>query len=230
MRVNGQLAELGQRVDPRRDRLEIDGQPVRPSDRPAPLYLLVNKPAGMLSTCHDDRGRPVVLDLLPPHLAQGCGLHPVGRLDWDSTGALLLVNDGDITFWLTHPRFHIPKTYRVWVDGVPSADILRQWRQGVDLDGRPTRPAQVRVVRTGRGKTGGDRTCLEIILQEGRNRQIRRVAEQLGHPVQRLQRTAIGPILLHSPHHDPLPLGHYRSLDSHEISFLNSKNRHNIHQ
>lgn len=119
------------------------------------------------------------------------GLHPVGRLDADSSGALLLTNDGAFTYYLSHPRHHIPKTYRVWVQGQPPERVLQRWRQGIPLDGVMTLPAAVQLLRS-----EGDRSLLEIILHEGRNRQIRRVAEQLGYPVVALQRIAIGPVHL----------------------------------
>jgi 23S rRNA pseudouridine2605 synthase len=180
---------------------------------------LLNKPAGFVSTCHDPRDRRTILDLLPPELRHGYGIHPVGRLDTDSTGALLLTNDGDLTFVLTHPRHEISKTYRVWVEGDPSAATLRQWRQGVMLSGRRTLPARVCRLRT----SADQRTELEIILWEGRNRQIRRVAEQLGHPVIQLHRTAIGSIQLQTVGASTLPSGAYRSLEDGEISFLKAQ-------
>ena len=117
VRVNGRPVTVGDRADPDLDRIEIDGQRLQPrADR---LILLVNKPAGVLSTCHDPRGRPTVLDLLPPELRRGRGLHPVGRLDGDSRGALLLSNDGALTLRLTHPRYGHSKIYRVWIRAAP---------------------------------------------------------------------------------------------------------------
>lgn len=208
VRVNGTPAELGQRVDPMGDRIEVDGKPLHMDARPALHYLLLHKPAGVVSTCHDPRHRRTVLDLVP--VAQRPGLHPVGRLDTDSTGALLLTNDGDLTFALTHPSHDVPKTYRVWVEGQLSDRTLRQWRTGIDLDGRKTRPAEV-VVEAQRE----DRTRLRIVLREGRNRQIRRVAEYLGHPVISLHRIAIGSIQL-----GDLPRGKVRSLLPSEIKHL----------
>ena len=146
--------------------------------------LLINKPVGVICSCDDPQGRRTVLDLLPPE--HRAGLHPVGRLDADSHGALLLTDLGELTLKLTHPRYSHAKTYRVWVQGVPSEPVLDRWRRGVPLDGRLTRPARVRQLRT-----WGDRSLLEIELREGRNRQIRRMAEALGYPVVDLQRTAI---------------------------------------
>lgn len=208
VRLNGAVAELGQKADPAQDRIEVDGRLVQPQNRPDRLYLLLHKPEGVVSTCRDPQNRRTALDLLPTSLRQG--LHPVGRLDAASTGALLLTNDGTVTACLTHPRHSVAKTYRVWVEGQPSAAALQQWRQGVMLENRLTRPAGVRQL-----EVRADQTCLEVVLREGRNRQIRRVAAQLGHPVRALHRLAIGAIQLGG-----LASGQYRLLDLSEISFL----------
>ncbi|WP_421655779.1 pseudouridine synthase [Leptothermofonsia sp. ETS-13] len=219
VRLNGTIAQLGQKADPAFDRIEVDGIALQPASRPKPIYLLLNKPLGVVSTCTDPWGRVTVLDLLPPEFHHQQGIHPVGRLDADSTGALLLTNDGDLTYFLTHPRHCIPKTYEVWVAGFPSETVLRRWRQGVGLDGRKTLPAQVEVLE----QHPEDKTLLRIILREGRNRQIRRVAEQLGHPVIHLHRTAIGSIALQSPGSPPLPSGSCRPLKDIEIGFLKTQ-------
>lgn len=217
--VNDRVAHLGQKVDPAIDRIAVDGAVVSPTERPELVYFLMNKPAGVVSTCDDPHAKRTVLDLLPAPFQQGQGIHPVGRLDAESTGALLLTNDGHLTFYLTHPRHHIPKTYQVWVRGNPSAQTLARWRQGVLLDDRDTLPADIRVLR----QPSPQKTLLEVVLREGRNRQIRRVAEQLGHPVIHLHRTAIGEIQLRSPGMPELQPGHYRSLSNFEICFLNSQ-------
>ena len=216
VRVNGALAHVGQKVDPDRDTVTVDGI-VASVQRPALIYLLLNKPVGVLSTCDDPHRRPTVIELLPEQLRSGQGIHPVGRLDAESTGALILTNDGDLTFGLTHPRHSIPKTYRVLVEGHPPKAVLQMWREGVILDERKTRPASVRVI-----ETRGTQTTLEIILKEGRNRQIRRVAQQLGYPVVELHRTAIGSIELHTPGQDLLAPGSYRNLEDFEIRNLYS--------
>lgn len=189
VRVNGQVASLGARADPSRDHISVHGQ--RLAAPPPPLTLLLNKPPGVLCTCSDPQGRTTVLDLLPPEWRHGQGLHPVGRLDADSRGALLLSNDGALTLRLTHPRFGHRKTYRVWVEGHPSEETLGRWRAGVPLDGVPSAPVALRPLRH-----TGQATLLEVRMGEGRNRQIRRTAEWLGHPVRDLQRLAIGPIRL----------------------------------
>ncbi len=215
VRINGVLAHLGQKVDPHKDQITVDGQPVSIAQRPALIYLLLHKPPGVVSTCDDPQGRPTVLDLLPKELRLDQGIYPVGRLDADSTGALLLTNDGDLTFGLTHPRHNVPKTYQVLVKGHPSEAALQMWRQGVVIEGRKTRPAQVKII-----KRFTSSSCLEIILLEGRNRQIRRVAEVLGYVVIKLHRTAIGPIQLQVPRGGYLPEGDYRHLRESEIRFL----------
>jgi 23S rRNA pseudouridine2605 synthase len=209
VQINGIAAQLGQKVDPNVDRIQVDGALIQTIARPQLVYLLLHKPMGCVSTCNDPRHRQTVLDLLPETLRQS-GIHPVGRLDADSTGALLLTNDGNLTFGLTHPRHEIPKTYYVWVQGHPSGAILRQWRQGVMLDSKLTQPAQVQVLQS-----SPDQTLLKVVLREGRNRQIRRVASQLGYPVVNLHRVAIGPIQLLQ-----LPIGQFRSLTQTEVQSL----------
>jgi 16S rRNA pseudouridine516 synthase len=206
--VNGRVTALGERADPARDQISLDGRPLQ---RPAtPLLLLLNKPVGVLSSCRDPHGRPTVLDLLPEELARGSGLHPVGRLDADSRGLLLLTNQGELTLRLTHPRYGHRKTYRVWVQGSPSAPTLERWAAGVPLDGRPSQAVELQPLRQAPG-----RTLLELTLQEGRNRQIRRTAELLGHPVLDLQRVAIGSLQL-----GELTEGRWRHLDRREWPVL----------
>ncbi len=208
VRVNGRPAGLGDRADPACDRIELDGRPLAPPARP--LVLLLNKPPGVLSTCLDPQGRTTVLDLLPPALAHGRGLHPVGRLDAESRGLLLLSNDGGLTLRLTHPRYGHRKTYRVWVRGEPDAASLTRWREGVSLDGQPSQPVRLRRLARQAGAT-----LLELELREGRNRQIRRTAELLGHPVLDLQRTAIDLLRI-----DGLAEGCWRELSDREWGAL----------
>ncbi len=208
--LNGTVAHLGQQADPELDEISVDGQLLRTSQRPELLYLLLHKPLGVVCTCDDPQGRRTILDLLPKYLRRSQGIHPVGRLDANSTGALLLTNDGDFTFRLTHPRHHIPKVYEVVVRGTPTKAILDRWRQGVILEGKTTRPAEVEKLWQDKNSTS-----LKIVLREGRNRQIRKVALQLGHPVIRLHRTAIGAIQLSN-----LPEGKHRIISSGERSKL----------
>jgi pseudouridine synthase len=184
--VNGSVAHLGQKVEPARDRVQLDGEPVALAPS-SPIYIAVNKPRGVLSTTKDERGRRTVRDLvpIPGHLFL------VGRLDRASEGLVLLTNDGDLTNRLTHPRFQHTKEYRVLVQGMLDDGALAKWRRGVMLDGEMTAPADASVL--GYTEQG---TWLQVVLREGRNRLIRRVAEALGHPVLRLVRVRIGPVHL----------------------------------
>ena len=187
--VNGRTAGLGDQADPEIDQVCVDGSPL--AKKTTERVLLLNKPPGVISSCHDPQGRETVLDLIPPDLRQG--LHPVGRLDADSRGALLLSNQGELTLKLTHPRYAHSKTYRVTLSGTPSRSRLQRWRQGVELDGSRTLPASVTLLHS-----QGDHSVLEVILREGRNRQIRRIASLLGYAVLDLQRVAIGGLALGS--------------------------------
>ena len=211
VRVNGQVAVLGQKANPEVDQIEVEGKFLE-LQPPEPLYVLMHKPAGVVTTCDDPWGRPTVLDLLPPEYRS---LHPVGRLDAQTTGALLLTNDGELTFHLTHPTHHVSKTYEATVRGNPAPETLDQWRSSVELEGRWTRPAKVRVLRSFDKKR--NETLLEIVLQEGRKRQIRLIAKALGHPVIQLHRTQIGALSLADSGGSPLLQGQHRRLTALEI-------------
>jgi 23S rRNA pseudouridine2605 synthase len=178
--VNGMVPVLGRRIDPAVDRVELDGVPL--PIQPGLVHYLVNKPAGVVSTAEDTHGRPTVVSLVPGHPR----VFPVGRLDMDSEGLLILTNDGDLTHRLTHPSFGVPKEYLVEVEGEPTAGQVRRLRHGLDLDDGPTAPARVAVVAP---------TLLRMVIHEGRNRQIRRMCEAVGHPVLRLVRTRIGSLI-----------------------------------
>ncbi|MEB3307538.1 MAG: pseudouridine synthase [Cyanobacteriota bacterium] len=204
VQVNGAPAALGDRAHRLRDRILVDGRPLAAT--PEPTVLFLNKPRGVLCSCHDPQGRATVLDLLPATLRQGRGLHPVGRLDAESRGALLLSNQGEFTLRLTHPRYNHLKTYLVLVQGAPPAAVLERWRRGVSLDGRPTQPVGLEVLNSPSGATR-----LKVVMGEGRNRQIRRTAATLGFPVLDLQRLAIGPLELGA-----LKEGEWRLLDRRE--------------
>ena len=210
--VNGnKVTELGTKADPESDRIEVDGKLLQ-TNAPKFVYLLLNKPIGVMSTCDDPQGRKTVLDILP---SQYRHVYPVGRLDYNSSGALILTNNGDFANYLMHPRHHGPKTYEVWVKDIPSDRIIKQWQDGVILDGKLTLPASVNIQQIERCKYQTPRTQLQIVLSEGRNRQIRRVDEQLGHPVLSLHRVAIATISL-----ETLKVGAYRLLIDQEIETL----------
>lgn len=202
--VDGEVAELGRRVDPERHRVELDGLPV--PLRPDLVHYLLNKPAGVVTTADDPQGRPVVTALVPAEPR----VFPVGRLDLGTEGLLLLTNDGDLAFVLTHPRHGVEKEYLAEVEGFPSAEALRALRGGVELDDGTTAPARVQVVQRGRRTT-----ALSVVLHEGRKRQVRRMCEAVGHPVERLVRTRIGSLT------DPsLPPGEWRHLTLDEVRGL----------
>ena len=215
IQVNGQIAKVGDKVDLATDSLYVDGKPIKMANRPQLIYLLLNKPPGVVCTCSDPQNRSTVIDLLPAKLKQGTGIHPVGRLDFASSGALILTNDGELTLSLTHPRYHLPKTYFVELDRSPRQKDLALWRKGIILDDRKTLPAKIKQIEHNQPQK-----IIEIILTEGRNRQIRRVAEKLGYQVQKLHRTAIGSITLKSLGNVELPQGKYRHLEQAEINFL----------
>lgn len=203
--VNGAVVRaLGTRVDPDRDEVRVDGRPVRPQRL---VYILLHKPAGVVSTVRDPQGRKTVLDLVPD---LGVRLFPVGRLDYDSTGLLLLTNDGELAHRLTHPRFGAEKVYRVRVEGHPDEAELARLRSGVRLAEGVTAPARVRVL--GHDREG---TWLEVALREGRNRQVRRMLAVLGYRVRALARVREGPLRLGA-----LPPGAWRHLTAAEVRRL----------
>lgn len=177
--VNGERAVLGRRVDPDRDVVAIDGAVT--GIRPGLVHLLLNKPAGVVTTADDPQGRPTVVSLVPDDPR----VFPVGRLDMDTEGLLLLMNDGDLAHRLTHPSFGVEKEYIAHVDGEPSRAALRRLREGIELDDGMTAPARVALVAP---------SIVRLTIHEGRNRQVRRMCEAVGHPVRRLIRTRIGPL------------------------------------
>ncbi|HMA17492.1 MAG TPA: pseudouridine synthase [Thermoanaerobaculia bacterium] len=216
VRVNGQIAGLGDRADPDRDSIRVDGKRIRPHAG-LKAYLLLNKPKGYVTTVDDPEGRNTVLDLLPPRV-RGI-VKPVGRLDVQTEGLLLLTNDGELARQVTHPSTGCPKEYRVKVSGVPAETRLERLRRGIPLDGRATRPATVeRISTTARGGEGN--SWFRVVLQEGRTRQIRRMFEAIGHPVSKLKRVAIGPI-----RDDQLPSGAWRLLSAEEVERLRGTSR-----
>ena len=179
VRVDGSVARLGARIDAARAAVEVDGVPV--GVRPGLVHYLLNKPAGVVTTAQDPQGRPTVAGLVPAEPR----VFPVGRLDMQTEGLLLLTNDGDLAHRLTHPSFGVEKEYLAHVSGAPRPAAVRALRQGVELDDGPTAPARVALVAP---------DVLRITVHEGRNRLIRRMCEAAGHPVRRLVRTRIGPL------------------------------------
>lgn len=202
--VNGQTAHLGQRADPDRDEILVDGRPLAP--RAEAVYILLNKPRGYVSTLSDERGRRTVAELVAD-----CGsrVYPVGRLDLDSEGLLLLTNDGDLVNGLTHPRHEVEKHYEVRVRG--NMDNIPRLSEPMELDGYAIRPAGVTVL-----ERGEDSAKIRMTIHEGRNRQIRRMCEKAGLEVRRLKRVAIGNMPL-----DPkLKSGAWRELTQDELAYL----------
>jgi 23S rRNA pseudouridine2605 synthase len=217
--VNGAVVrELGTRVDPARDVVRVDGQVVRAAT--AHSYILLNKPAGPVTTMHDPQGRRTVLDLLPPEVVAR-RVYPVGRLDRDTEGLLLLTDDGDLALRLTHPRYALAKVYEALVAGLPSRETLAALARGVALPGeaRPTAPAQAWVVR--RAGDQNDQTWIGLELHEGRNRQVRRMLDAVGYPALRLRRTRVGPVAL-----GRLAVGAWRYLLPDEVAALRGTSPH----
>jgi 23S rRNA pseudouridine2605 synthase len=204
--VNGKVVTtLGTQADPAADRIAVDGKVV---NRLAPkVYYMLNKPTGYISTCEDDLGRPTVLDLLKPLKFR---LFPVGRLDWDTEGLLLLTNDGELAQRLLHPRFHIRRTYLAKVDGIPNPAALRRLADAGDVALPRNRRPTVRL-----SKVGERHAWLEIRLWEGKNRQVRRMCEAVGHPVKRLRRVQFAGLDTLG-----LALGQYRALTPSEVLVL----------
>jgi 23S rRNA pseudouridine2605 synthase len=181
--VDGRTVVLGDRIDVATQRLELDGVPV--VTRTDLVYYLLNKPARVVTTARDPEGRRTVVELVPAEPR----VFPVGRLDFDTEGLLVLTNDGELTQLLSHPRHGVEKAYVAEVDGVPSRGALRSLREGIELDDGVTAPAGARVLAR-----HGDGAALEIVIHEGRNRQVRRMCDAVGLPVRRLIRTRIGPV------------------------------------
>ena len=185
--VNGTtVREMGTKADPASDSIRVDGRRIRTAE---PLrYILLNKPAGYVTTRSDPQRRPTVIDLLRGVREY---VYPAGRLDYDTEGLVLMTNDGDLVAKLTHPRHGVERTYEARVAGVPDTNAIERLRRGIPLDGRRTRPAEVTLLH--RGRTDRD-SLLVLTIREGRNRQVRRMCEAVGHPVKTLARTSMGPL------------------------------------
>lgn len=205
VRVNGKVAEIGDKINPRTDKVTVSGKKVVKSKKQ--VYIMLHKPRGFITTMHDEMDRKCVAELIADVPER---VYPVGRLDRESEGLLLLTNDGEFANALTHPSKHVPKTYRVTVRPDVTKEQLESFENGIEIDGKMTLPAEVRVL----DKQAG-RVVLEVVIYEGRNRQIRKMCEALGLEVARLKRTKIGSLKL-----GMLKPGEYRYLRAEEIHGL----------
>ena len=210
--VNGQtVAELGSKADPDIDDIRVDGRRIKLTTRR--LYLLLYKPRGYIVSRSDPQRRPTVMDLLAKGGVKDY-VYPVGRLDYDSEGLLLLTSDGDLAARLTHPSHEVEREYQVKVLGVPDDHDLERLSKGIVIDGRRTLPAGVKVLNVVQGSEA-EHAVLSIVVKEGRNRQVRNMFEAIGHPVDRLKRVRIGPIT-----DERIRPGEFRELDAKEIAAL----------
>ena len=198
-------------IDPDHDRVTVDGKPIRP---PAShRYLMLNKPLGVITTAKDESSRTTVLDVVGQEGRSGHRIFPVGRLDADSTGLLLLTDDGDLAYRLTHPRYKVAKEYEVVTAGIPTTRDIQALRRGVKLDDGMTAPAEVEVIRATTGDRDSGRAELRVVIHEGRHRQVRRMLLAVGRKVIALRRTAFGPLRL-----GRLKTGGWRVLSSGEVT------------
>lgn len=203
--VNGKIAEIGQKADPDTDIIEIDGNPL--SAKGQRVYIMLNKPRGYVTTMRDERGRKTVSELIA---GCECRVYPVGRLDMDSEGLLLLTNDGELSNRLMHPKYHIPKGYLVSVKGEDIEDSVARLGGPMELDGARLQPARVKIL-----KKTENTALLSFVISEGKNRQIRRMCDMAGLDVSRLKRVSLGRLKL-----GPLKPGAWRYLDKEEIEYL----------
>jgi 23S rRNA pseudouridine2605 synthase len=198
--VNGAVAVLGAKADPEKDDIRLDGQPVQ--QKKEHVYMMLHKPERVVTTAHDPQNRQTVFDFLP----KGLRCFPVGRLDYDTSGLLLLTTDGDFAYRLTHPSHEVKKTYIARVNGLPDAEALNAFRTGLMLDGKRTAPCDIAVIKKERNAQ------VRITLHEGRNRQVRRMCEAIGYPVMSLKRIAVGNL-----HLGDLKKGAWRYLTAQEL-------------
>jgi pseudouridine synthase len=208
--VNGKtVTALGTKADPSVDEIKVDGRRIKGEQRRR--YILLYKPRGYITTRSDPQGRPTVMDLMKGVKEY---VYPVGRLDYDSEGLLILTNDGELAARLTHPRHEVEKVYEARVKGVPDEHALERLAKGVTIEGRRTAPAKLRASEPF-VKGSGEQTLIQITIHEGRQRQVREMFDRVGHPVVRLKRVRIGTL------EDPnIPAGHWRELTPQEISRL----------
>lgn len=205
VKVNGVTAHIGDKVNPKKDKVSVKGRKLAVQDNMK--YIVLHKPRGYITTMQDEQGRKCIAELVQD---VGVRIYPVGRLDRESEGMLLMTNDGAFSNAMTHPTRHVPKTYRVTIRPTISDEQIAAFQDGIEIDGRMTAPANIRVIDKSEG-----RVVVEVILYEGRNRQIRRMFEELGIEVARLKRTAVGSIKL-----GMLPQGKWRELDEEEVRKL----------
>ncbi|WP_026487593.1 pseudouridine synthase [Caldanaerobius polysaccharolyticus] len=204
--VNGRVVtDMGVKVDPDVDVVQVDGRVIKPSGKK--VYIMLNKPVGYITSVKDQFGRPTVIDLVDYTQER---IYPVGRLDYDTSGLLILTNDGELAYKLTHPKHEVPKTYLAVLKGVPDEGDLEKFRSGLRIENYVTSPAEIKVLDVFKN------SCqVEIKIHEGKNRQVRKMCESIGHPVVSLERTAIGEISL-----GDLKQGQWRFLSSEEIEYL----------
>lgn len=206
VKVNGEVVQtLGTKVS-YKDKIEVNGIPLELEE---PVYYLFYKPRGVISSVHDDKGRKTVIDFFP-EIEQR--IFPVGRLDYDTSGLLLLTNDGEFANLIMHPKYHIEKTYIAKVKGIPPRPILKQLEKGIVLEDGMTKPAKVKFLSSNRKK---NTAIIEITIHEGRNRQVRRMFDKIGYPVLKLKRERLAFLTLYG-----LNAGDYRSLTPHEVKQL----------
>ena len=205
VQVNGKIVrELGFKADPNKEKIKVNGKIIKPNLKK--IYLALNKPVGIISSRKDEKGRQTVIDIIP----LDDYLYPVGRLDFESSGLIILTNDGEAANSLLHPKFEIPKTYKVDIEGELKNSDLEKFKAGIKLEEGLTAPAKAKILSKGRTYTK-----LEVIIHEGKNRQIRRMFEELGYQFTRLKRISIGNIEL-----GKLPIGRHRYLSPEEINWL----------
>jgi 23S rRNA pseudouridine2605 synthase len=220
VRVNGQRPPpTGMLIDPTRDRVTVKGRAAMPIT--GHRYLMLNKPLGAITTAKDEADRKTVLDVIGTAGQRGHRLFPVGRLDADSTGLLLLTDDGDLSYRLTHPRYKVAKEYVITVAGVPTQEDLDALRSGVRLDDGVTSPADVDVIRVLTTDHDSGRAVLRVVIREGRRRQVRRMLHAVGHKVKSLKRTGFGPLKL-----GRLKAGEWRELGEGELAALRRATEH----
>lgn len=206
VKVNGKvIKELGYKIDLKSDSIEFENKKINIDQKK--IYILLNKPKGYITTVKDQFNRKVILDLISEIDER---IYPVGRLDYDTEGLILLTNDGKLTYKLTHPKFEINKEYIALIRGIPSSKEINRFKKGLQIEDYTTSPAEFEII-----KLKGSNTMVRIVIHEGRNRQIRKMCDKIGHPVISLKRIKIGKIGIGN-----LSLGHWRYLDKNEINYL----------